>query len=107
MPRLSTGMPTKEVLELPSLFLVGGYRVFFWSNEGNEPVHVHVAYGPPSSHSSKVWLTESGGAILADNTARIPSKDINELLAIISAQHAYICEEWKRFFMVESLSFYC
>ncbi|WP_143758282.1 MULTISPECIES: DUF4160 domain-containing protein [Enorma] len=27
---------------MPSLFLVGGYRSFFWSNENNEPVHVHV-----------------------------------------------------------------
>ena len=92
---------------MPSLFMVGGYRVFFWSNEGLEPVHVHVTHGAPSPNAAKIWLTESGGAIVASNPARIPAKDMNELLAIIAAQHALICDEWKRFFLVDDLKFYC
>lgn len=38
-------MPPREGSRLPSLFKIGGYRVFFWSNEGCEPVHVHVCKG--------------------------------------------------------------
>ena len=100
-------MRGKGVCKLPSLFAIGGYRVFFWSNEGLEPVHVHVSLGSPSKNSAKVWLTESGGAILASNAAHIPRKDLNELLDVIAAQHAFICEEWKRFFLVDEVSFYC
>lgn len=27
---------------MPSLFMVSGYKVYFWSNENGEPIHVHV-----------------------------------------------------------------
>ena len=27
---------------MSSLFTVDGYKVYFWSNEGNEPIHVHI-----------------------------------------------------------------
>ena len=91
MRHYSIVTPNKEASKLPSLFIVGGYRVFFWSNEGMEPVHVHVCHGAPSSSSAKVWLTQAGGCILASNSAKIPMEDMNELLAIIAAQHDYIC----------------
>lgn len=29
---------------MPTLFIIFGYRFFFWSNE-HEPIHVHVAKG--------------------------------------------------------------
>ena len=34
-----------EVFILPSLFMVSGYKVYFWLNENNEPIHVHVSKG--------------------------------------------------------------
>ena len=37
----------KEVLKLPSLFEQYGYKIFFWSNENNEPIHVYVSKGTP------------------------------------------------------------
>ena len=49
------------MLILPSIFSTGGYVVFFWSNEGNEPIHVHIAKGQPAANSTKVWLLEKGG----------------------------------------------
>lgn len=92
---------------MPSLFLVGGYRVFFWSNEGLGPVHVHVCQGKPSPNAAKVWLTRSGGAILAGGSGRLPAGDADELLRVIAAQHAFICDERCRFFAVDELRFYC
>jgi len=76
---------------LPSLFIVGGYKVFFWSNENNEPIHVHVAKRKPSSNATKIWLTKSGGCILASNGGNIPPKDLGELMEIIAAQYFLIC----------------
>ena len=92
---------------MPSLFLVSGYRVFFWSNENNEPIHVHVSKGKPSKNATKIWLTQSGGCILAHNGSDIPQKELNALFEVISAQFFLICAEWKKFFVTDSISFYC
>ena len=48
------------VCELPGLFLVGGYGVFFWSNEYGDPIHVHVCKGVPSPNATKLWPTRGG-----------------------------------------------
>ncbi len=92
---------------MPSLFLVGGYRVFFWSNEAGEPIHVHVCKGMPSDHSTKIWLTKRGGCVVANNGARIPKQALDDLCEIIAAQHALIIEKWKAFFLTETVTFYC
>lgn len=92
---------------MPSLFTVGGYRIFFWSNEQGEPVHVHVCKGAPEPHATKVWITRAGGCILANNDSKIPARTLNTLLDIISAQSELICRKWKEFFVTEELSFFC
>ena len=38
---------------LPTLFELYGYKIFFWSNENNEPVHVHVAKCKPSADATR------------------------------------------------------
>ena len=42
---------------MPSIFTIGGYTVFFWSNENNEPIHVHIGRGKPTSNATKIWIT--------------------------------------------------
>lgn len=92
---------------MPSLFMVSGYKIYFWSNEQGEPVHVHISKGKPSPNGTKKWLTKTGGCILASNGSSIPKKELNELMEFISAQFFLICAEWKRFFVMESIKFYC
>lgn len=92
---------------MPSLFEVSGYKVYFWSNENNEPIHVHIAKGKPTPNGTKIWLTKTGGCILANNGSRISQKELNELMEFISAQFFLICAEWKRFFLTEDIRFYC
>lgn len=52
---------------MPQIFKVGGYWVYFWSNEGTplEPVHVHISHGAPRENATKVWLTKRGKCVLA------------------------------------------
>ena len=100
-------MPPKEESGLPSLFTVSGYKIYFWSNENDEPIHVHVSKGQPSPNSTKIWLTREGGCILASNASRIPQSELNKLMEFISAQFFIICAEWKNFFVVEEIRFYC
>ena len=92
---------------MPSLFVVCGYKVYFWSNENNEPIHVHVSKGRPTSNATKIWLTKAGKCIVASNGSKITTKDLNELTEVISAQFFMICSEWKRFFVLEEIKFYC
>lgn len=92
---------------MPSLFRIGSYLVFFWSNENFEPIHVHLSKGKPSPNATKVWLTASGGCITANNSSRIPLNELNDMLEIIAAQHFLICEEWKNHFRVDDIKFYC
>ena len=96
-----------EASRLPSLFFVGGYRVFFWSNENGEPIHVHVCKGAPSPNATKLWLTSEGGCILASNGSEISQPALNEMMDIISAQFFLICAKWKEFFLVDTITFYC
>lgn len=92
---------------MPSLFVVSGYKVFFWSNENGEPIHVHVCKGVPTSNATKIWLTKLGGCIVASNGSNISKKELSELMEFISAQFFMICSEWKKFFVVENIKFYC
>ena len=102
-----TSMQQTEVSGLPNLFTVSGYKVYFWSNENNEPIHVHISKGKPSSNATKLWITKSGGCILADNGSNIPTKELNELMEIVAAQFFLICSEWKKHFVVDEIKFYC
>ena len=54
---------------------VSGYKVYFWSNENNEPIHVHVTNGKPTQNATKIWLTKSGGCIVASNGSKISNKN--------------------------------
>jgi hypothetical protein len=91
---------------LPKLFKIGRYVIFFWSNEANEPVHVHIGIITPSQNATKIWLTKRGGCIVAHNKSRIPQQDLNELLEVIQDSFFIICSEWKKYFNVDTIKFY-
>jgi len=38
---------------MPTLLVWNGYRFFFYSNEGSEPPHIHVA---KAGAQAKIWL---------------------------------------------------
>lgn len=92
---------------MPDLFTVSGYKIYLLSNENNESVHVHIAKGMPVPNGTKLWLTRSGGCIVASNGSNISQKELNELMAFVSAQYFLICLEWKKFFMTDEIKFYC
>lgn len=92
---------------MPKIFTIKGYIVYFWSNENDEPVHVHVAKGAPRPNATKIWLTKSGGCVLAKKQDDVAQKDLNELMEIIAAQHFLICLQWKQHHRVDTIKFYC
>ena len=82
---------------MPNLFECLGYKIYFWSNENFEPIHVHISKGVPNSNSTKVWLTKSGGCIVANNDSKIPTKDLNNLLESIAVNYFLIVHYTLRF----------
>ena len=79
---------------MPSLFRFGPYVIFFWTGEGGEPVHVHVAVKRPTRDATKIWLTANGGCELAHNKAEIPARDLRDIQQFVAANHSFICERW-------------
>ena len=73
------------------------YRVYFWSNEGRplEPIHIHISDGIPSQYATKVWITQSKRALIANpNDKRINPKILNRLAEMIEAQSDDIISAW-------------
>lgn len=87
-----------------------GYKIYFWSNENNEPIHVHISKGKLNENATKIWLTQAGGCIIANNKSKIPEHELNKLLSIISRHYFLILSKWKEYFKIEDVNdikFYC
>ena len=92
---------------MPQVIKVGAYVIYFWMDEGRplEPVHVHIAEGKPRPNATKVWLTQSGKAILSSRNSDIPAVDLRKLLRVVEANADLIREKWIEYF--EEIRYYC
>lgn len=87
-----------------------GYKIYFWSNENDEPIHIHISKGKLTQNSTKVWLTKAGGCILANNKSKISDSELNKLLNIVSRHYFLIVSKWKEYYKIENtedIKFYC
>ena len=87
---------------MPQLFKMDGYRIYFWSNEGQplEPIHVHV-----SKNQTKIWITENGKCVVENNNSKISDTTLKNITEMIELHADEIIEEWKNRF--KTISFYC
>ena len=83
---------------MPTLFEVYGYRVFFWSNEVGEPVHVHVCKGKPTANATKIWLPPESNPVLANNNSNIPEKELKRILKVVALNRDSIIAQWYDYF---------
>ena len=92
---------------MPQIFRIGPYVIYFWSNENKplEPVHVHIAEGKATANATKVWITQSGKALLCNNNSQIPKKVLNNLMRIIEANSSSIISKWYSHF--EEIRYFC
>ena len=84
-----------------------GYKIYFWSNENFEPIHIHISKGAPTANATKVWLTKRGGCVVANNNSKIPEKELREILEVIANNYFVIISKWKKHFPSFELKFYC
>ena len=92
---------------MPQIFKIGNYIIFFWSNETIplEPIHVHVALDVPSDKSTKIWITQTGKCLLANNESKIPNRQLKYIIDVIEARSKEIINKWINYF--GSISYYC
>ncbi len=71
---------------MPQVFKIGSYWIYFWANEGkpSEPIHVHVAEGKPVENATKIWITESGKCLVANNNSKIPENHLRNIIRVIN-----------------------
>ena len=70
-------------------YLLGKYKVHFWSNELEEPVHVHVTRTVPSSTDTKFWLYADGVVRHepASGIKTVESRDLREIEKELTEVH--------------------
>ncbi len=72
---------------MPTVLRVGRYRFFFYSNESNEPPHIHVK---AESDQAKFWLEPINLALNYGFRAH----ELNEIERIIQEHHEELLEAW-------------
>lgn len=92
---------------MPQVFKIGGYWVYFWSDENKplEPVHVHIAEGKPVKNGTKVWITKAGKCLLSNNDSHISERTLKNIIRIIEARSSEVISKWESHF--GEIRFYC
>lgn len=76
---------------VPVVARVGGYRFFFYSNENDEPPHVHVQR---ERKLAKFWLAEVSLA----ESKRFAAHELSEIERIVVERREGFLEAWHEFF---------
>jgi hypothetical protein len=76
---------------MPTILREAGFRLFFYSNEGNEPAHVHVESG---ENVAKYWLTP---VQLAESRG-FRSHELGQVRELVNANRDLLLERWHEFF---------
>jgi hypothetical protein len=76
---------------MPTVLLVNGYRFFFFSNERNEPIHIHVE---KAEKYAEYWIEPLFVAVNYGFT----SKELREISILIEKNEFLIRERWNEHF---------
>jgi len=76
---------------MPTVLRIGGYRFFFYSNENNEPCHIHVQR---ERRLAKFWLQP---VALASSTG-FPASELNRLMRLVEEHQQTFVEAWNEYF---------
>ena len=84
----------KEVLNLqmPTVLFTNGFRFYFYSNENDEPMHIHVEKG---DGNGKIWLEPVIAIAYMHNFS---TKEINQIIGIVGREIVTLRNKWNEFF---------
>ena len=76
---------------MPTILFVLGWRFFFYSNESNEPIHIHCQKG---EKECKYWLDTEKFELREAFSFNMNTKDKREVKKIIFEYFDHIEKEW-------------
>jgi len=76
---------------MPTILRSRGYRFFFFSNEGNEPIHVHVE---KAGSYAKFWLDPVKIAM----EMVFHRRELKDIASIIKEHEEKINDKWNDYF---------
>ena len=76
---------------MPTVLKIGPYRFFFYSNENNEPAHIHIQN---NEKTAKFWLKPVSIA----SSYGFTSKELKCMNLLINENYNSIMEKWNEFF---------
>ena len=79
---------------MPTILQILGWRLFFYANEGHEPIHVHCKKG---NLECKFWIDIANFDIREAHAFGLSPRDKREIRKIIFQHFEYIVQEWDDF----------
>lgn len=76
---------------MPTVLRVGPYRFFFFSNEGDEPAHVHVQR---DRKLGKFWLQP----VQLASSVGFSGVEVRRLEKLVREHHLRLLEAWNDYF---------
>ena len=91
-------MRNAEELSMPGLYRISGFLIYFWANESNEPIHVHVARGKQSPSAAKFWILENGDVRLEKTSPDMSAKEERGIADFLRSVAPDIVVAWQEVF---------
>ncbi len=76
---------------MPVVLRIGPYVFFFYSQESNEPPHIHIRR---NKSLAKFWLVP----IRLASNRRYPTHEITHLRELVEQHHQLLLEKWNEYF---------
>ncbi len=76
---------------MPTVFVINGFRFFFYSNENNEPAHIHVE---KADAAAKFWLNP----VALENNYGFNSRELKQIEDIIQQNVSGLIKKWNEYF---------
>jgi len=79
---------------MPTIILCKGWRVYFFANEGNEPIHVHCKKGKAIC---KFWILVHEYDVKKAYVRYMTKREEREIRKILFDHFEEIVEAWEKF----------
>lgn len=80
---------------MPTVLFILGWRLYFYANEYNEPIHIHAEKG---DMECKYWILEEEMDIKEEFMYNMSPRDRREVRKIIFQNFDTIIDSWNNFF---------
>ncbi|MEO7293705.1 MAG: DUF4160 domain-containing protein [Ginsengibacter sp.] len=77
---------------MPTVFKINGFRFYFYSNENDEPMHVHVE---KAGANGKIWLEPDLNIAYMHH---FTSKEVQQIMEIIATKLLTLKQKWNEYF---------